>query len=148
MTYIFGVLSLALMTFLVFVAREIHGQARSIVSDRAPETRYNDSEIRGHLARIDSQMADLLQAVAQGIQHVERSERRVKSTLQRTRQKLRENGMEDAAVEAEFSELRDVDGGGSEPEPMPAVSTEMGNGAYSSVEGVTSEQLMRARGFR
>lgn len=63
----------------------------------------------------------LTMAVAEGIENVQRAERRVRATVARARKELREHGMESAGLEAEWSELRERDGDGGEGEGVPPV---------------------------
>lgn len=64
-------------------------------------------------------------AIAEGIERAERAERRVKSSVQRARRRLRDHGLEDDALEAEAASLRDGDGGGSGERGVPPVPADM-----------------------
>lgn len=103
-------------------------------------------------ARLEGQgkrLADLVVAIAEGIERTDRAERRVRSVVQRARKELAKLGYEDPGLEAEAQELRLVDGDGGEEDgvrPVPA-SVETGSEA-SSVRGVPLDVLRRARGFR
>jgi predicted RNase H-like nuclease (RuvC/YqgF family) len=61
------------------------------------------------LSTLPHRIDELTLAVAEGIKHVERAERRVRTTIQRARAELAEHGMESAGLEAEWEELRDQD---------------------------------------
>jgi len=100
-------------------------------------------EIRDHLKRLEI-------ALAEGIEHEERRERRIKGTVNRARQKLRELDVEDPALESEWDGLSDEHGGGSPPGRLPEVPSEVeppSEDGPSSVPGVSIGQLQRARGF-
>jgi len=105
--------------------------------------------LRDSQEAIESKFKNLLQAVADGIERVDRSERRVIATLKRGRKELAEHGLESAGLEAEVAELQLVDGTGGEEQGMPAVREEVAadGGTPSSVPGVSVEQLLRARGL-
>jgi len=94
-------------------------------------------------------MAETREAVAQGIQHVDRSERRIKATVTRARKQLKELGYEDPGLEAESADLQLVDDSGSEEVGVPPVQSDVAEPAKeaSSVRGVTLDQLRRVRGY-
>ena len=102
------------------------------------------------IAEIRDELGRLKIALADGIEHEERRERRIEATVRRARKQLAEVGVESAGIEAEFEQLRLLDGGGGEEGELPAVSEEVASGAgdsSSSVAGVSVEQLQRARGM-
>lgn len=101
------------------------------------------------IAELDKRLVETRQAVAEGIERVDRSERRIKATVTRARKELESRGYTDPGLEAEDHELRLIDGVGSEDGGVHAVSGEMGEveGSPSSVRGVSSEQLRRIRGI-
>jgi len=88
-------------------------------------------------------------AVADGIERVDRAERRVKATIASARKELERRGLEDPRLDAEAYELRDADGDGSASGGVPAVPSEVepNNEAPSSVRGVPLELLRRVRGM-
>lgn len=61
-------------------------------------------------------------AISEGIERVDRAERRIKSTVARARKELAERGLTDDGLEAENYELQLLDGAGSETKELPAVS--------------------------
>jgi len=88
-------------------------------------------------------------AVAEGIERVERTENRIKATIQRAKKELADGGHESPGLDAEARELRLVDGAGGEERGVPALPEEVAEfaGEASSVPGVTVEELQRARGM-
>lgn len=98
---------------------------------------------------LERKMDLLTLAVAEGIERVDRAERRIRTAVAGAKKKLREAGFEDAAVEAEAQELRIVDGSGSEDGEVPALRSvvEEPEEEASSVSGVTRAQLLKARGI-
>jgi hypothetical protein len=71
-------------------------------------------------------MNELTMAVAEGIQHVDRAERRVKATVARARKQLEEHGLESPGLEAEWAEVRDGNGDGGEERGVQPVREEVG----------------------
>jgi len=99
--------------------------------------------------RLEDELHRLLLAVAEGIEKVERKENRIDAVVGRARKELAEHGLESPGLEAEATELRLVDGAGSEEQGMPAVREELADypDAPSSVPGVTRAQLRAIRGM-
>jgi len=65
---------------------------------------------------LEARINHLTLAVAEGIQHVDRAERRIAGTVARARKLLAESGVESPGLEAEAYELRLLDGdSGKEP---------------------------------
>jgi len=101
------------------------------------------------LVVVEKTLRDTNIAVAEGIERVERTERRIASTVARARKELRESGYDHPGLEAEDHELRKVDGDGSHgtevlnvPEPVEADPD-----APSSIRGVPASTLRRVRGI-
>jgi len=94
-----------------------------------------------------TQIKQITLATAEGIERVDRAERRIQATVKRARRHLAESGYVDDGLETEAGDLRLLDGGGSESEPVPSVPTEVAASApeASSIPGVTREQLLRVR---
>lgn len=65
------------------------------------------------LATQDMKIKELTLAVANGIEHVDRAERRIKSTVKRAEEELAALGYEHDGVAAEAAELREQHAGGS-----------------------------------
>jgi len=107
-----------------------------------PPEQGEDPRVAALLIRMD----DLTNAVADGVNRVQRSENRVRSIIQSARKELAEHGLEHAGIEAEASQLREVDGGNGKPEPLPAVpeGLEDDRDGPSSIPGVTLAQMRRA----
>ncbi len=88
-------------------------------------------------------------AVSEGIERVDRSERRIYATIKRARKELKKLGYEDPGLEAENTQLRLVDGEGGSEGGMPVVQGQMDGAADppSSSRGVSAATLSRVRGF-
>jgi len=92
---------------------------------------------------------DIVIAVAEGIERVDRSERRIQGTVKRAQKKLANHGFVDEGLEAENDQLQLIDGDRGKEPGMQPVRNEMegADEAISSIEGVTRAQLRRARGI-
>lgn len=73
------------------------------------------------LEDLDRRIVTLTLATAEGIERVDRAERRIRNTVQRARKELAAEGFESPGLEAEAAELRLVDGSGGEEEGLPPV---------------------------
>jgi len=101
------------------------------------------------LEEIERKMKNLTIASAEGIERVERYERRINATVQRARKELASQGLESSSLEAEATELRIVDGGRSEEGEVSALPAglEPPIETPSSVKGVSAAALARVRGY-
>lgn len=72
------------------------------------------------LGELERKYHEIVLAVGEGIERVERDERRIRAAVQRARQKLKDGEIYDEGLEAEADGLRLADGNGVEP--VPAVS--------------------------
>ena len=83
-------------------------------------------------------------AVSDGIDRVDRAEKRVQKTIQNARRLVRESGLEHPALEAEYEEIREDDGGGSEPAALqllpPSVEEDT---RQTGIPGITHADLAR-----
>jgi len=118
--------------------------------DRAVENvAVNQSTIAQDLLTLQTSQKELIHAVAEGIERTDRAERRIRAVVKRARQELKKRGYEDAGLEAEDLQFRDVDENGSGSDRLLDVQSpveEAGNAA-SSVAGVSIDTLRRARGL-
>ena len=105
--------------------------------------------LRDAVAAIADWQKDIVIAVSEGIERVDRSERRIHAVVKRARRELAAGGVSDAGLEAENAELRLVDGEGGEANEVPDVREEVAlpTTGDSSVKGVSIEMLRRARGM-
>lgn len=97
---------------------------------------------------LDRRIQDLTLAVAEGIERVDRAERRIQASVKRARAELEASGVTDPRLDAEADGLRLVDGAGGDGGGVPAVSEDVGEPApqASSIRGVPLEVLERVRG--
>lgn len=123
------------------------------VSGKA-NSRLDDLETRlGTIEAPHSQLVERLKnltfAVAEGIERVARSERRIDATIKRARKELADHGLESQGLEAEAAELQLVDGKRSEEHGVYTVSTDVApsEDTPSSIKGVPAATLRRVRGF-
>ena len=91
---------------------------------------------------------EIVIAVAEGIERVDRSERRIRATVKRARKELADRGLVDPGLEAEDRELHDLDGERGNDVPVQPVPREVAPAAPapSSIRGVPLETLRRFRG--
>jgi len=101
------------------------------------------------LEEVANRIKTLTQAVAEGIERVDRSERRIGATITRAQKKLALAGYEDPGITAEVEGLRLLDGDGGEDGGLPAVQQDVEDprDRPSSIPGATIAQLQRVRGF-
>ncbi len=96
-----------------------------IVAQTARE-RTSQAILEVRLETLEGQRKEMTLAIAEGIEHVDRAERRIKSTLQRAKTKLAGLGYQDDGVDAEMEELRLVNGGGGKESELPPVPEHVG----------------------
>ncbi len=103
--------------------------------------------IESHDADLVKQLKELTLAIAEGIERVDRSERRVRSTVARAQKELKKLGYEDPGLEAEANQLRSIDGKGGTDGEVLDVPGQLDAPAQtpSSIRGVPLETLLRAR---
>jgi len=75
------------------------------------------------LASVNLRVDEFRLAIAEGIERVERAERRIKQTVRRARKELEERGLTDDGLEAEAFELQLLDGDRSKQSELPPVPT-------------------------
>ena len=146
LTILLAVVSVGLSVAIVILLR-----AGAVAADVSPmiEWAKEFESVRAHIAdevgRLEGEMETLRFAVAEGIAHVERTENRIKSTVQRARSQLKEHGLEHDGLEVESAEISRWDGGGGEAPRLPLMPENMGP-PQSSIPGVSADQLQRIRG--
>jgi len=121
----------------------------SIADFEFPERDVAEAVEDPRVAAIEARLSELTIAVDTGVNRVQRAENRVRAIIQGARKELEEHGYEHAGVEAEASQLRDIDAGGGDPEPVRAVpaGVEVVGQTPSSIPGISVEQMRRARSY-
>jgi len=89
--------------------------------------------------RLERDVKDLFKAVAEGIEHVDRNEKRVRGILTGARRRFEAAGFEDPGVDAEVASLPKLDEASGGEEPMQPVPEDMELGSWGSVPGMRSE---------
>lgn len=120
-----GIVLVGLLALAYVVGGALRDLSGSISDREPPESQPVDEE---RLHTIERGLNELAQAVAEGIERVGRSERRIKDTVRRARERLAESGLADPALEAEAGDLQAVDAGGSEAEGVPGMHEDVGDG--------------------
>ena len=121
----------------------------SILSEMRAHVEERLAPLSGAFTELEKRLRDTNVAVAEGIERVERTERRIASTVARARKELRESGYDHPGVEAEDHELRSVDAGGGDGSGVQPVQEAMegDSDAPSSIRGVPAATLRRIRGI-
>jgi len=142
--------------------RHAHRRQRRVIDrlNTEPVPGYDDHQVRAEITALRKDVGDdledvagrmknLTMAVAEGIERVDRSERRIGATIKRAQAKLAESGYDDPAIAAEIEGLRLIDGAGGLEEEVPPLLPGVGDagGQPSSVPGLTVAQLQRVRGL-
>jgi hypothetical protein len=110
------------------------------------------AELADYLASIDTKMEGLERTtrnlqldLEEGIQRVDRAERRTRAVVTKARRELRDAGFEHPGIEAEVADLHLLDGGIGPEEGLPAVREDVAMGppdvSPSAVPGLTVNQL-------
>lgn len=111
--------------------------------------RFDDADIRSILIEHEDEFRRITAQMEEASAYWKRTQNRINATVGRARKELLDHGFEAPGVEAEFDELRLVDGDGGEESGLPAVPEQVGPFSHEGIpgEGVTSEQLLKARGY-
>ncbi len=106
-------------------------------------------QLEANVEEIRAKVEKWTAAIAEGIERTERSERRIRSTVERARKELKSLGFAHEGLDAENAQLRIVDGANGAVEGLSEVPeiVERGDDSPSSVPGITLGQLRRARGM-
>ena len=112
------------------------------------ESAPRDPDDHNRLNVMEAKLEDLVLAVSEGVNNVQRSERRVRAVVRSARRELADAGFEHTGLEAENSELRDINGDDSEAERVPEVPASVAQPQHSIIPGVTVSQMRLARARR
>lgn len=123
-------------------------QARYVTESAHLATRV--AELEAEVATFRARDKTFALAIEEGIERVDRAERRIKATVARAKKELRDNGAAStAALDEEALNLFGADDERSASSGVPPVSTEVESvdEAPSSIRGVSRETLRRVRGM-
>jgi len=100
-----------------------YGTASLQAAHKLTETKMGafEDDLTAQVERIDR----LTLALAEGIEKVERKERRIDAVIGRARKELKDSGLGSPALDAEAHDLRLLDGTGGEEHGMPPVREEV-----------------------
>jgi len=146
----------ALVVLVVLLPLTVRATMRSKVDQNVPPG-YSlpdlRSEIYVELGKLSATLHELeadrqliRAAVAQGIEHVDRVEARIRSTVKRATKELEEHGLESPGLAAEAGQLSLVHDPGVEEGELPPVREDVGEVA-SSIPGVSASDLAKVRGL-
>ena len=93
--------------------------------------------LAGRIDGLDKAVQELYQAVADGIDHVDRNEKRVRGIVTGAKRRFAAEGYEDPGVDAEADSLPRDDAAGGGGEGMPPMSNDVGipENPYQGVPG-------------
>jgi hypothetical protein len=111
----------------------------------APDMPSIHAELVERIQTLEQESQLVRQAVATGIENVERVERRIRGTVRRAKKELDSLGIEHAGLDAEASELSQLDALGGGEEGLSPVRQSVED-AISSIPGVSQKQLWAIRG--
>ena len=94
------------------------------------------------LEDLDRRVVQVTLATAEGIERVDRAERRIRSTVQRARKELAEHGYESDGLEAESKEIRLVDVARGEDDGVQPLRLDVGE-----VEPFAEQQHPQPKGI-
>lgn len=100
-------------------------EARLTTVKTAERRPYDDEPVWKALEELSGRLDEMRHAVAEGIERVDRSERRIKQTVRRAREKLEAAGYTDDGLEAEAQQLQLLDGQGGGGGRMPDMQQAM-----------------------
>ncbi len=127
--------------------RDALGSAQSeIVALRASQDGFSEAT-----TSIEARLKDIVFAVAEGIERVERYERRIKATIKRAKKELAERGFEHEGLEAEAHELREVNtnsGEGTEADPVLPLNAAPGEDEWVQPVRLGLERNSKAHAIR
>ena len=146
---------LGCLVSIVEALRGIVGTMRAMESTlaafEARESPQPGPEEHNRMNVLEAGLADLTLAVAEGVNNVQRSERRVRAVVTGARRQLAEAGYEHAGLEAEHGELRSLDADSGNGEPVPAVPEAVDGldpHRASVIPGMTVRQMQVAHARR
>jgi len=142
--------TLAAMTTVILIALGVHlyltSRGMKVLSATLTRTSPEPSPTPDHaepfriieerLRVMDSKVDACMKAVAEGIDHVDRNEKRVRGILTGAQRRFESAGYEDPGVEAEVESLPPVDAGSSSEEELPAVHEDVELGSWAAVPGM------------
>jgi len=122
-----------------FGNRQVGVVLRKIDIQERPESDGNEAlwrSLEGLEKRTLDQFKDLTAAVAEGIEHVDRAERRVRAAIQSAKRRFEAEGYIDPGLEAEAAALPQGDGDPGPEEELPSVHEGVEPGSWASVPGM------------
>lgn len=147
-------LVVVLATALLALAASVAWAGRAVVRylDRPEPVPASDPTTLGpsvtfeNMRNLERRLDEFQLALADGIQRVDRAEKRIQKTVTSARRLVANAGLEHAGIEAEAAELRDVDAPDITPEPVPAVQEDLEPSGPSGIPGISQARLDELRG--
>jgi len=94
-------------------------------------------------AEVEAELERMKLAIAEGIERVDRAEKRIRKSVTGARKLVRENGLEHSGLEAEYDELRLDDGEPSQAVELPPLPASVEPGRRIRFPGVSQAFLER-----
>lgn len=91
------------------------------------------------LNAVESKIGACMKAVADGIDHVDRNEKRVRGIVTGAKRRFDAAGFEDPGTSAEVESLPEVDEGSGPPEELQPVPEDVGADPWAAVPGMRGE---------
>ena len=133
------------------------GLVRTMRLETAPlqlsESPYDDGPTRKALLELQAETVALSTrldgygaALAEGIERVDRSERRIRQTVSRARKDLEDEGAAHAGLEAEHAQLQLLDGGRGESGEVSVVPADVAEDLAQprGIPGTFSQEVLKA----
>jgi len=121
-------------------------------ADRITACESNAQSLLSAVKGLADQQEDMKLAISEGIERVDRAERRIRSSVARARKQLADRGLIDEGLEAEDASIREGDGeagdrDGVQPVPEDVDYGDEDYGEESSIPGVPLSVVQRIRGI-
>lgn len=121
------------------------GALRDSIQNLVESHHDQDERVRKLDEYVLQRLDTLTLAMAEGIERVTRSERRVNATVSRARKELATHGYESPGLEAEAAELQPIDGEGGGEGGVPAVPADVVEPLEQprGIPGTVSQKLLK-----
>jgi len=143
-----AIATLAALTSSVVWAVRVFSQQIDLVGPPrdSTETLEHIAQAARERDELERRIDQLTQAVAEGIERVDRAEKRIRKSVTSARKLVRENGLEHPAIEAEYEELRERDAEPIEGGELQLVPEPVEEDRKTGIPGLSPATLAAMRG--
>jgi len=142
-----GVIALLMLSF------SVHSVGRAFLRwiDKPPpvsDNSWTDQDVADLSHRLDDferDLGDQKLALSEGIQRVDRAEKRVQKTVTSARRLVRDSGLEHAGIEAEYEEIHEGDDSGVDAKEVLALPEAVVHDGPSGIPGLSKAALAEIR---